>query len=114
MHGRSIASLTITLLARRNASDMPSEMFRYQLTSVITHEGKLDNGHYWACVKSGHEWFHMDDEKGWSGSNSIDLRAHTSLIVSYTWSVSPIALSKVLVERAYMLFYVKTSIAFAT
>ena len=39
-------------------------MFRYQLVSVVTHEGKLDNGHYWACVNSGHEWFQMDDEKG--------------------------------------------------
>jgi ubiquitin C-terminal hydrolase len=43
---------------------MPLEMFHYRLTSVVTHEGKLDNGHYWACVNSGHEWFLMDDEKG--------------------------------------------------
>lgn len=39
-------------------------MYRYQLSTVVTHEGKLDNGHYWANVKSGCEWFHCDDEKG--------------------------------------------------
>lgn len=39
-------------------------MYRYELSTVVTHEGKLDNGHYWANVRSGCEWFQCDDEKG--------------------------------------------------
>ncbi|KAH8089290.1 hypothetical protein HD553DRAFT_268229, partial [Filobasidium floriforme] len=75
---------------RGDTFDMPLEMFHYRLTSVVTHEGKLDNGHYWACVNSGHAWFLMDDEK-----------------------VTPIALSRVLAQKAYMLFYAKSSLTFA-
>lgn len=35
----------------------------YDLIAVVTHEGKLENGHYWADVKSGTEWFRCDDDK---------------------------------------------------
>lgn len=41
-------------------------MYRYDLFAVVTHEGKLDNGHYWADVLSSGEWWHCDDDKGWS------------------------------------------------
>ena len=40
------------------------EMYRYDLFSVVTHEGKLDNGHYWADVLNSGEWWHCDDDKG--------------------------------------------------
>lgn len=49
---------------RRQEGILPREMYRYQLSTVVTHEGKLDNGHYWANVRSGCEWFQCDDEKG--------------------------------------------------
>lgn len=39
-------------------------MYRYDLFSVVTHEGKLDNGHYWADVLNSGEWWHCDDDKG--------------------------------------------------
>jgi ubiquitin carboxyl-terminal hydrolase 22/27/51 len=39
-------------------------MFAYDLFAVVTHEGKLDNGHYWADVRCGDEWWHCDDDKG--------------------------------------------------
>lgn len=45
-------------------ADLPTELYRYKLVTVVTHEGKLDNGHYYADVESGCEWFHLDDEKG--------------------------------------------------
>lgn len=60
----SISRQANTRLTRRQESVLPREMYRYQLSTVVTHEGKLDNGHYWANVKSGCEWFHCDDEKG--------------------------------------------------
>ncbi|KAI5454455.1 hypothetical protein NCC49_004507 [Naganishia albida] len=72
-------------------SVLPREMYRYQLSTVVTHEGKLDNGHYWANVKSGCEWFHCDDEK-----------------------VTSTSLAQVLNQKAYMLFYVKSSIAYGS
>ena len=43
---------------------LPASMFMYDLFAVVTHEGKLDNGHYWAEVLSGDEWWHCDDDKG--------------------------------------------------
>ncbi|GHJ84852.1 hypothetical protein NliqN6_1254 [Naganishia liquefaciens] len=70
---------------------LPREMYRYQLSTVVTHEGKLDNGHYWANVRSGCEWFQCDDEK-----------------------VTSTSLAQVLNQKAYMLFYVKTSIAYGS
>lgn len=45
-------------------SDLPNELYQYDLFAVVTHEGKLDNGHYWADVLSGNEWWHCDDDKG--------------------------------------------------
>lgn len=62
---------------------------------MVTHEGKLDNGHYWADVLTtttpggGGEWWHCDDDK-----------------------VTPTTLGKVLGQKAYMLFYVKRSLGF--
>lgn len=44
--------------------DLPSSLYLYDLFAVVTHEGKLDNGHYWADVRSGDEWWHCDDDKG--------------------------------------------------
>lgn len=46
------------------ADDLPDEMYLYDLFAVVTHEGKLDNGHYWADVLSENEWWHCDDDKG--------------------------------------------------
>jgi ubiquitin carboxyl-terminal hydrolase 22/27/51 len=43
---------------------LPPSLFEYDLFAVVTHEGKLDNGHYWADVLSGDEWWHCDDDKG--------------------------------------------------
>lgn len=45
-------------------SDLPTSLYDYDLFAVVTHEGKLDNGHYWADVLSGDEWWHCDDDKG--------------------------------------------------
>jgi ubiquitin carboxyl-terminal hydrolase 22/27/51 len=46
--------------------DLPDSVSRYDLFAVVTHEGKLDNGHYWADVLSSGEWWHCDDDKGMS------------------------------------------------
>jgi ubiquitin carboxyl-terminal hydrolase 22/27/51 len=43
---------------------LPDSLFSYDLFAVVTHEGKLDNGHYWADVRCGEEWWHCDDDKG--------------------------------------------------
>nr|XP_019047792.1 ubiquitin carboxyl-terminal hydrolase 22/27/51 [Kwoniella bestiolae CBS 10118]OCF26722.1 ubiquitin carboxyl-terminal hydrolase 22/27/51 [Kwoniella bestiolae CBS 10118] len=69
---------------------LPDSLFIYDLFAVVTHEGKLDNGHYWADVREGEEWWHCDDDK-----------------------VTPTTLSSVLSQKAYMLFYVKRSLAYA-
>ncbi|KAJ9095656.1 hypothetical protein QFC21_005528 [Naganishia friedmannii] len=61
------------------SNSLPREMYRYTLSTVVTHEGKLDNGHYWADVKSG---------------------------------LTSTTLAQVLNQKAYMLFYVKNSVAF--
>jgi ubiquitin carboxyl-terminal hydrolase 22/27/51 len=46
------------------SSDLPESIYIYDLFAVVTHEGKLDNGHYWADVREGEEWWHCDDDKG--------------------------------------------------
>ncbi|WVR09196.1 hypothetical protein IAU60_006258 [Kwoniella sp. DSM 27419] len=69
---------------------LPDSLFLYDLFAVVTHEGKLDNGHYWADVREGEEWWHCDDDK-----------------------VTPTTLASVLAQKAYMLFYVKRSLAYA-
>lgn len=69
--------------------DLPSSLYAYDLFAVVTHEGKLDNGHYWADVRSGDEWWHCDDDK-----------------------VTPTSLGAVLRQNAYMLFYVRRSLAY--
>lgn len=43
---------------------LPDSLYDYDLFCVVTHEGKLDNGHYWADVWSEGEWWHCDDDKG--------------------------------------------------
>lgn len=85
---------------------LPPSLYIYDLFAVVTHEGKLDNGHYWADVLSvgsgssgsaggggsgsvGGEWWHCDDDK-----------------------VTPTTLGAVLAQKAYMLFYVKRSLAY--
>lgn len=47
-----------------SSADLPDSIFQYDLFAVVTHEGKLDNGHYWADVLSSGEWWHCDDDKG--------------------------------------------------
>jgi ubiquitin carboxyl-terminal hydrolase 22/27/51 len=69
--------------------ELPSSLYMYDLFAVVTHEGKLDNGHYWADVRSGDEWWHCDDDK-----------------------VTPTTLSNALKQKAYMLFYVRRSLAY--
>ncbi|GMK59308.1 hypothetical protein CspeluHIS016_0703230 [Cutaneotrichosporon spelunceum] len=69
--------------------DLPSSLYSYDLFAVVTHEGKLDNGHYWADVRSGDEWWHCDDDK-----------------------VTPTTLGAALRQNAYMLFYVRRSLAY--
>jgi ubiquitin carboxyl-terminal hydrolase 22/27/51 len=69
--------------------DLPSSLYSYDLFAVVTHEGKLDNGHYWADVRSGDEWWHCDDDK-----------------------VTPTTLGSALRQNAYMLFYVRRSLAY--
>lgn len=48
------------------SNDLPDALYQYDLFCVVTHEGKLDNGHYWADVLSEGEWWHCDDDKGMS------------------------------------------------
>ncbi|ORX38918.1 putative ubiquitin specific protease [Kockovaella imperatae] len=69
---------------------IPLSVYDYDLFAVVTHEGKLDNGHYWADVWSNGEWWHCDDDK-----------------------VTRTTLSQVLAQNAYMLFYVKRSLSYA-
>lgn len=47
-----------------DSKPLPASLYHYDLFAVVTHEGKLDNGHYWADVLSGDEWWHCDDDKG--------------------------------------------------
>lgn len=47
-----------------SSSRLPDSLYEYDLFCVVTHEGKLDNGHYWADVLSEGEWWHCDDDKG--------------------------------------------------
>ncbi|WWC91368.1 uncharacterized protein L201_006311 [Kwoniella dendrophila CBS 6074] len=75
---------------KKKDEKLPDSLFIYDLFAVVTHEGKLDNGHYWADVREGDEWWHCDDDK-----------------------VTPTTLSAVLNQKAYMLFYVKRSLAYA-
>nr|ODN88609.1 ubiquitin carboxyl-terminal hydrolase 22/27/51 [Cryptococcus depauperatus CBS 7841] len=82
------SSTTSTYSDRQN--QLPDSLYLYDLFAVVTHEGKLDNGHYWADVRDGEEWWHCDDDK-----------------------VTPTTLSTVLSQKAYMLFYVKRSLAYA-
>jgi ubiquitin carboxyl-terminal hydrolase 22/27/51 len=56
----------------------------YELSSVIVHKGKIDNGHYISYSRQGeHEWFRFDD----------------SMVVQ-------VEEKEVLAAEAYMLFYV--------
>ncbi|ORY29156.1 hypothetical protein BCR39DRAFT_481921 [Naematelia encephala] len=77
----------------QGSESLPESLYLYDLFAVVTHEGKLDNGHYWADVLSSEsaEWWHCDDDK-----------------------VTPTTLSAVLSQKAYMLFYVKRSLAYAS
>jgi hypothetical protein len=53
---------------------LADSVFQYDLFAVVTHEGKLDNGHYWADVLSSGEWWHCDDDKGeWRKSALIPI-----------------------------------------
>ena len=55
------------------SQDLPDALYQYDLFCVVTHEGKLDNGHYWADVLSEGEWWHCDDDKG---EYSLSLSGH--------------------------------------
>lgn len=48
----------------RKEKELPDSLYIYDLFAVVTHEGKLDNGHYWADVRDGEGWWHCDDDKG--------------------------------------------------
>lgn len=48
----------------KKGKELPDSLYIYDLFAVVTHEGKLDNGHYWADVRDGEEWWHCDDDKG--------------------------------------------------
>jgi ubiquitin carboxyl-terminal hydrolase 22/27/51 len=107
--------LMAVVTAIRTPSELPAELYRYDLSAVITHEGKLDNGHYWACVRSGQEWFHLDDDRG-------EIMARTQLrngslplsnLESFPKQVTASTLTRVVAQKAYMLFYVKRSLAFS-
>lgn len=91
------------------ASLLPEDMYTYELSTVVTHEGRLDNGHYWADVRAGCEWFHCDDDK--SESFSSHHAEHVSHISNW-YSVTPTTLSQVLSQKAYILFYNKRSVAY--
>lgn len=58
-------------------SEVPDDMYRYDLFAVVTHEGKLDNGHYWADVLSSGEWWHCDDDKGRFGLSILAIFGRT-------------------------------------
>ena len=45
---------------------LPASLYQYDLFAVVTHQGSLDNGHYWADVLSEGEWWHCDDDKSQS------------------------------------------------
>ncbi|RXK37144.1 ubiquitin carboxyl-terminal hydrolase 22/27/51 [Tremella mesenterica] len=85
-HGSSIPSSQDAQKEQR----LPDSVYLYDLFAVVTHEGKLDNGHYWADVLSGDEWWHCDDDK-----------------------VTPTTLSAVQGQKAYLLFYAKRTLAYA-
>lgn len=55
----------------------------YELSSVVVHKGKIDNGHYISYSKQGNEWFRFDD----------------SMVVQ-------VDEKEVLGAEAYMLFYI--------
>lgn len=55
----------------------------YELSSVIVHKGKMDNGHYVSYCREGDEWFLFDDSK-----------------------VVLVEEKEVLAAEAYMLFYI--------
>lgn len=55
----------------------------YELSSVVVHKGKMDNGHYIGYARVGDEWFMFDDSK-----------------------VVLVEEADVLSSEAYMLFYV--------
>jgi hypothetical protein len=57
---------------------LPASLFEYDLFAVVTHEGRLDNGHYWADVLSGDEWWHCDDDKGAAHTTIKSLKANCS------------------------------------
>ncbi|WVQ75376.1 hypothetical protein IAR50_004996 [Cryptococcus sp. DSM 104548] len=90
-HVRFPSTLDMRAYVDHSSDDgLPDSLYLYDLFAVVTHEGKLDNGHYWADVRDGDEWWHCDDDK-----------------------VTPTTLSAVLQQKAYMLFYVKRSLAYA-
>lgn len=64
-----------------DATESPKPI--YELSSVIVHKGKIDNGHYISYSRQGDEWFRFDD----------------SMVVQ-------VDEKEVLGAEAYMLFYV--------
>lgn len=71
----------------RKEKELPDSLYIYDLFAVVTHEGKLDNGHYWADVRDGEEWWHCDDDKGGSkmGTKSLIVVADVSANVSHSY-----------------------------
>ena len=69
--------------ASHSASDEKGVVALYELSSVVVHKGKIDNGHYISYTRQGDEWFRFDD----------------SMVVQ-------VDEKEVLGAEAYMLFYV--------
>lgn len=67
----------------KKKKDAGPEEAIYELSSVIVHKGKIDNGHYVSYAKQGRDWFRFDD----------------SMVVQ-------VEEKDVLGAEAYMLFYV--------
>ncbi|GAA5932515.1 UBP-type zinc finger domain-containing protein [Sporobolomyces koalae] len=42
---------------------LPKDEYRYNLLSVVAHEGSLSQGHYTTYVRGTDDFFHIDDEK---------------------------------------------------
>ena len=92
-----------------DVAPLPASLYGYDLFAVVTHEGKLDNGHYWADVLNGGEWWHCDDDKGGEPPMAMTPLA----MIADEGVVTPTSLKAVLEQKAYMLFYVKRSLAYA-
>ena len=59
---KNAAAATTTATGDDEEAPAPSRPV-YELSSVIVHKGKMDNGHYVSYSREGDEWFLFDDSK---------------------------------------------------